>query len=84
MCIRDSTCAQRFEDLDCEDHEPEAMEWVTVAETDAKTLRKLLPDRTRPAAVLALQHAGAILGMINACHPSCQLDDVATLIARNG
>jgi hypothetical protein len=78
------TCAQRFEDLDCEDHEPEPMEWVTVAETDSKTLHKLLPDLTRPAAVEALQHAGTILDMINEYHPSCQLDDVATLIARNG
>jgi hypothetical protein len=33
---------------------------------------------------MALRHAGTILDMINEYHPSCQLDDVATLIARNG
>ena len=59
------TCAQRFEDVDCLEHEPEPMEWVTVAETDTETLHKLLPDAIRPAAVMALRHAGTILDMIN-------------------
>ena len=59
------TCPQRFEDLDCADHEPDTVKWVTVAETDTETLHKLMPDAIRPAAVLALWHAGTILDMIN-------------------